>query len=180
MKKVLIVEDQALARSYLISCVEKCADCEVACALTCAETAPQKCDGDGIALVLMDICTERDSDGLAAAEKRDDPRAGYRLRDDRRERSALYAHAQREYEHRVEHNVEHGCRRKEEERDERIAHRAQERGVIIIKERPADAEENDEQIRPHQGPDLRRDGQERFHRIEQQEGRRIEHDGAAF
>lgn len=69
MKKVLIVEDQALARSYLISCVEKCADCEVACALTCAETAPKKCDEDGIALVLMDICTERDSDGLAAAEK---------------------------------------------------------------------------------------------------------------
>ena len=67
MKKVLIVEDQALARSYLISCVEKCADCEVACALTCAETAPQKCDeGD---IVLMDICTERDLDGLAAAEK---------------------------------------------------------------------------------------------------------------
>lgn len=61
---------------------------------------------------------------------------------------------------------------------ERIAHRAQERGVIIIKKRPADAEENDEQIRPHQGPDLRRDGQERFHRIEQQKGRRIEHDGA--
>lgn len=69
MKKVLIVEDQALARSYLISCVEKCADCEVACALTCAETAPQKCDEGYIALVLMDICTERDSDGLAAAEK---------------------------------------------------------------------------------------------------------------
>lgn len=69
MKKVLIVEDQALARSYLISCVEKCADCEVACALTCAETAPQKCDEGDIALVLMDICTERDSDGLAAAEK---------------------------------------------------------------------------------------------------------------
>lgn len=68
MKKVLIVEDQALARSYLISCVEKCADCEVACALTCAETAPQKCDEGNIALVLMDICTERDSDGLAAAE----------------------------------------------------------------------------------------------------------------
>lgn len=69
MKKVLIVEDQALARSYLISCVEKCADCEVACALTCAETAPQKCNEGDIALVLMDICTERDSDGLAAAEK---------------------------------------------------------------------------------------------------------------
>lgn len=69
MKKVLIVEDQALARSYLISCVEKCADCEVACALTCAETAPQKCDESDISLVLMDICTERDSDGLAAAEK---------------------------------------------------------------------------------------------------------------
>ena len=69
MKKVLIVEDQALARSYLISCVEKCADCEVACALSCAETAPQKCDEGDIALVLMDICTERDSDGLAAAEK---------------------------------------------------------------------------------------------------------------
>ena len=100
------------------------------------------------------------------------------MRQHRRGRSSLHAPPAHEHEHEVERDVEHSCRRKEEERDERIAHRAQERGVIIIKEGAADAEENDEQIRPHQGPDLRRDGQERFHRIEQQKGRRIEHDGA--
>ena len=30
VRDILIVEDQALARMYLCSCVEKCADCRVA------------------------------------------------------------------------------------------------------------------------------------------------------
>ena len=34
IRKILIVEDQALARTYLCSCVEKCTDCEVAGTLT--------------------------------------------------------------------------------------------------------------------------------------------------
>lgn len=34
MKKILIVEDQMLARKYLCSCIEKSTECEVASALT--------------------------------------------------------------------------------------------------------------------------------------------------
>lgn len=68
VRKILIVEDQTLARNYLFSCVDKCQDCTVVGALTCAEAAPQKCAEGEVDLVLMDICTEHDSDGLAAAE----------------------------------------------------------------------------------------------------------------
>ena len=68
IRKILIVEDQALARTYLCSCVEKCADCEVAGTLTRADAALRRCGEGHIDLILMDICTESDSDGLAAAE----------------------------------------------------------------------------------------------------------------
>ena len=68
MRKILIVEDQALARTYLCSCVEKCTDCEVAGTLSRADAALQRCNEGPIDLILMDICTESDSDGLAAAE----------------------------------------------------------------------------------------------------------------
>lgn len=68
MRKILIVEDQALARMYLCSCVEKCTDCEVAGTLTRADAALQRCSEGHIDLILMDICTENDSDGLTAAE----------------------------------------------------------------------------------------------------------------
>ena len=68
IRKILIVEDQALARTYLCSCVEKCTDCEVAGTLFRADAALQRCNEGPIDLILMDICTESDSDGLAAAE----------------------------------------------------------------------------------------------------------------
>ena len=68
LKKILIVEDQALARMYLCSCVEKSVGCEVAGTLTGADAALCRCGDGDIDLVLMDICTENDSDGLAAAE----------------------------------------------------------------------------------------------------------------
>lgn len=68
MRKILIVEDQALARTYLCACVEKCTDCQVAGTLFRADAALQRCDEGPIDLILMDICTESDSDGLAAAE----------------------------------------------------------------------------------------------------------------
>ena len=42
MKKILIVEDQMLARKYLCSCIEKSTECEVASALTRADAALQK------------------------------------------------------------------------------------------------------------------------------------------
>ena len=46
VKKILIVEDQALARMYLCTCVEKCIDCEVAGTLTRADAALSRC-GEG-------------------------------------------------------------------------------------------------------------------------------------
>ena len=64
----MIVEDQTLARTYLCSCVEKCTDCEVAGTLTRADAALCRCGEGHIDLILMDICTESDSDGLTAAE----------------------------------------------------------------------------------------------------------------
>ena len=75
-RNILIVEDQALARMYLCSCVEKCADCTVAATLARADVAPQLCGEMPIDLILMDICTENDSDGLTAAEiiKKSHPR----------------------------------------------------------------------------------------------------------
>lgn len=39
VRDILIVEDQALARMYLCSCVEKCADCRVAGTLNRADAA---------------------------------------------------------------------------------------------------------------------------------------------
>lgn len=68
MKKILIVEDQMLARKYLCSCIEKKHRSEVG---ICSD--PGRCSiaasGEGhIDLVVMDICTENDSDGLDAAE----------------------------------------------------------------------------------------------------------------
>ena len=66
--RILIVEDQALARTYLCSCVEKCTDCEVAGALSRADAALSRCGEGDVDLILMDICTESDSDGLTAAE----------------------------------------------------------------------------------------------------------------
>ena len=68
IRKILIVEDQALARTYLCSCVEKCKDCEVAGTLSRADAAFRRCGEGHIDLILMDICTESDSDGLTAAE----------------------------------------------------------------------------------------------------------------
>ena len=68
IRKILIVEDQALARTYLCSCVKKCTDCEVAGTLTRADAALRRCGEGHIDLILMDICTESDSDGLTAAE----------------------------------------------------------------------------------------------------------------
>ena len=68
VRKILIVEDQALARTYLCSCVERCADGEVAGTLSRADAALHRCGEGQIDLILMDICTESDSDGLTAAE----------------------------------------------------------------------------------------------------------------
>ena len=57
MKKILIVEDQALVRMYLCSCVEKSGEGEVAGVLTRADAALARCGEGHIDLILMDICT---------------------------------------------------------------------------------------------------------------------------
>lgn len=68
VRNILIVEDQTLARMYLSSCVEKCTDCAVAGELIRADVALRRCAEGDIDLIIMDICTENDSDGLTAAE----------------------------------------------------------------------------------------------------------------
>ena len=68
VRNIWVVEDQALARMYLCGCAEKCADCRVAGALNRANAALGRCGDGQIDLILMDICTENDSDGLTAAE----------------------------------------------------------------------------------------------------------------
>ena len=68
VRNILVVEDQALARMYLCACAERCADCRVVGALTRADAALSRCGDGQIDLILMDICTENDSDGLTAAE----------------------------------------------------------------------------------------------------------------
>ena len=67
VRTILVVEDQARARMYLCACAERCADCRVAGALTRADAALSRCGDGQIDLILMDICTENDSDGLTAA-----------------------------------------------------------------------------------------------------------------
>lgn len=68
VRDILIVEDQALARMYLCACVEKCSGLRGGGTLTRADAALRRCGDGHIDLILMDICTENDSDGLAAAE----------------------------------------------------------------------------------------------------------------
>ena len=52
VRKILIVEDQALARTYLCSCVEKCRNCEVAGTLSKADAALYRCGEGHIDLIL--------------------------------------------------------------------------------------------------------------------------------
>ncbi len=48
--------------------MEKCTDCEVVGTLTRADAALRRCGEGHIDLILMDICTESDSDALTAVE----------------------------------------------------------------------------------------------------------------
>ena len=51
VRDILIVEDQALARMYLCSCVEKCADCRVAGTLNRADAALRRCGDSQMDLI---------------------------------------------------------------------------------------------------------------------------------
>ena len=67
MTRILIVEDQVLVREYLKECAQKCENCQVVGELGQADAALMRCGKGDVDLILMDICTENDSDGITAA-----------------------------------------------------------------------------------------------------------------
>lgn len=69
MTKILIVEDQPMARKLLESYIEKEADFVLAASIPGANLAPAVCDGQKIDLICMDVQTENRENGLLAAER---------------------------------------------------------------------------------------------------------------
>lgn len=68
MVKVLIVEDQRMAREYMESYIQDSDDYELAVSISNAAMAEIACMQHQVDLILMDICTENDESGLLAAE----------------------------------------------------------------------------------------------------------------
>ena len=64
MKRVLIVEDQRFARDHLENCVIKNKDYYLVKSVTSAIYAEDICKSSAIDLVIMDVCTEFDADGI--------------------------------------------------------------------------------------------------------------------
>lgn len=69
MVKVLIVEDQRMAREYMESYIQESDDYELAASISNAAMAEIACMQHEVDLILMDVCTENDESGLMAAEK---------------------------------------------------------------------------------------------------------------
>ena len=69
MKRVLIVEDQRFARDHLESCVLKNENYYLVKSVTSAIYAEEICKSSVIDLIIMDVCTEFDADGIEAAKK---------------------------------------------------------------------------------------------------------------
>lgn len=71
MTRVLIVDDSRVARSYMQTVVDGNGEYELVGSLTNADMADIVCRRSAVDLVLMDVCTEGDKDGIdAAAELR--------------------------------------------------------------------------------------------------------------
>lgn len=71
MTRVLIVDDSRVARSYMQTVVNANEEYELVGSLTNADMADIVCKRSAVDLVLMDVCTEGDKDGIdAAAELR--------------------------------------------------------------------------------------------------------------
>lgn len=68
MKRVLIVEDQRFARDHLESCVLKNENYYLVKSVTSAIYAEEICKSSSIDLIIMDVCTEFDADGIEAAK----------------------------------------------------------------------------------------------------------------
>lgn len=67
MTKVLIVDDSRVARSYMQTVVDGNENYELVGSLTNADMADIVCKRSDVDLVLMDVCTDGDKDGIAAA-----------------------------------------------------------------------------------------------------------------
>ena len=68
MKRVLIVEDQRFARDHLESCVLKNENYYLVKSVTSAIYAEEICKSSSIDLIIMDVCTEFDADGIEVAK----------------------------------------------------------------------------------------------------------------
>ena len=69
MIEVMIVEDQAMLRESLAQTIESQEDMHVAACLADAADAPARAAETDCGLVLMDVCTEHDSNGIVAARR---------------------------------------------------------------------------------------------------------------
>lgn len=69
MTNVLIVDDQRVARAYMENIVNSNEDYRLVGSLTNADMADIVCRRSNVNLVLMDVCTEGDKDGIDAAAK---------------------------------------------------------------------------------------------------------------
>lgn len=67
MTRVLIVDDSRVARAYMQTVVESNGEYELVGSLTNADMADIVCRRSAVDLVLMDVCTEGDKDGIDAA-----------------------------------------------------------------------------------------------------------------
>ena len=72
MTKVLVVDDQRIAREYMENVVRSSEGYELVGSLTKADMAATVCRRSAVELVLMDVCTHGRMDGIeAAAELRE-------------------------------------------------------------------------------------------------------------
>ena len=67
MTRVLIVEDQRMARENLEKIVRECERYQLIGSVTCAGIVPAICDKQSVDLILMDVCTVGRTDGIDAA-----------------------------------------------------------------------------------------------------------------
>lgn len=67
MTKVLVIDDQRIAREYMENIVRNGKDYELAGSLSKADFAEIACCRNAVDLVLMDVCTHGKKDGINAA-----------------------------------------------------------------------------------------------------------------
>ena len=84
------------------------------------------------------------------------PDTGYPLCKHSRRCSSCHAPMKHQHTHKVQHDVQYRRDSQKNQRCRRIAHRTQQTGEEIVKERGGDAEKNDPKVLPHQP--IHRDG----------------------